>query len=81
LIIQVLILLVIFTKDDFNKLNSPNPTTNDKRRNAIIDYLRNNPGCTKEDVIRGVKDISSKRTVQNIFNKLKDEELITIEKG
>jgi hypothetical protein len=43
----------MFTKDDFNKLNSPNPTTNDKRRNTIIDYLRNNPRCTKEDVIRG----------------------------
>ena len=46
-----------------------------------LSILRNNPGCTKEDVIRGVKDISSKRNVQNILNKLKDEELITIEKG
>lgn len=56
----------MFTKDDFNKLNSPNPTTNDKRRNAIIDYLRNNPGCTKEDVIRGVRYFFLKKSSKYI---------------
>jgi len=68
----------MLTRDDFNKLSINN--FNDKRRNAIINFLKDNPGCTKEEVIRGVKDISSKRTVQNILNKLRDEELITIEK-
>lgn len=69
----------MLTKDDFNKLQNYNLPKNE-RIDAIINFLSNNPGCTKEDVIRGVKDISSKKTVQNILNKLKEEELITIEK-
>jgi Fe2+ or Zn2+ uptake regulation protein len=69
----------MLTKDDFNKLQNRN-LLGEERRDAIINFLKNHPGCTKEDVIRGVKDSSSKKTVQNILNKLKEEELITIEK-
>jgi hypothetical protein len=54
---------------------------NDKRRkDEILDFLMNNPGCTKEDLVRGVTNIASKKTVIKILNELEREELVTIEK-
>ena len=69
----------MLTIDDPKKLENPN-ITNDKRRNAIIEYLTNNPGCTKEDLVRGVINTSSKKTTLKILNELEREKLITIEK-
>jgi hypothetical protein len=50
----------MLTREDFNKLENHYPSNN-KRRDEIISFLRNNPGCTKEDVVRGVNNTSSKK--------------------
>ena len=76
---HVLILVLMLTKDDFNKLANQN-LTNKERTEAIIDYIKYNPGCTKEDVIRGVTEVWSKNTVQKILNILKEEGRIRITK-
>lgn len=73
------VLILTITIDNLKKLQNPN-ITNDKRRNEIIDFLTNNPGCSKEDLVRGVTNSSSKKTVQNILNALEREELVKIEK-
>jgi len=69
----------MLTREDFNKLENHNPPNN-RRRDEIINFLRNSPGCTKEDVVRGVKNTSSKKTVQILLNELEREEIITIKK-
>ena len=46
----------------------------------VIEYLRNNPGCTKEDLVRGVINFSSKKTTLKILNELKREGVVTEEK-
>jgi hypothetical protein len=56
-----------------------NPTDS-IRKEEIIKFLRNNPGCSKEDLVRGVKNIVSKKTVIKILNELKEEELVVIKK-
>ena len=54
---------------------------NDKRRkDEILYFLRNNPGSTKEDLARGVKNIISKKTVIKILNELEREERVAIKK-
>jgi DNA-binding HxlR family transcriptional regulator len=54
---------------------------NDKsRRDEILNFLMDNPGCTKEDLVRGVKNIVSKKTVIKILNELEREELVKIER-
>ena len=54
---------------------------NDKsRKEDIINFLRNNPGCSKEEIVRGVKYIVSKKTVIKILKELEKEEQIKIEK-
>lgn len=54
---------------------------NDKRRkDEILNFLRNNPGSTKEDLVRGVKNIISKKTVIKILNELEKEECVAIKK-
>jgi DNA-binding Lrp family transcriptional regulator len=54
---------------------------NDKsRKEDIINFLRNNPGCSKEEIVRGVKYIVSKKTVIKILKELEEEEQIRIEK-
>ena len=72
---QVLILLIMLTNDDFHKLAN-------ERRDAIIDYIKYNPGCTKEDVFKGegVKEVCSKNTAQKILKNLEEEEQIMIKK-
>jgi hypothetical protein len=50
------------------------------RRGVIINYLRNNPGCSKEELVRGVQNIVSKKTVIKILKELEKEEQIKIEK-
>lgn len=58
-----------------------NPTIpQNERRDASIEYLRNNPGCTKEDLVRGVINFSSKKTTLKILNELKREGVVTEEK-
>ena len=54
--------------------------TNDKRRDAISDFLKNNPGCSKEVLVRGVINTSSKKTTLKILDELEREKLITIKK-
>lgn len=54
---------------------------NDKsRKEDIINFLRNNPGCSKEELVRGVKNTVSKKTVIKILKELEKEEQIKIEK-
>ena len=53
---------------------------NKYRRDAIIIFLRNNPGCSKEDLVRGVNNIVSKKPVEKILKELKKEDIIKIEK-
>jgi len=54
---------------------------NDKsRKEDIINFLRNNPGCSKEELVKGVKTIISKKTVIKILKELESEEQIKIEK-
>ena len=60
-----------------NKLINP---TNKVRREEIIKFLRNNPECSKEELVRGVGRITSKKTVIKILNELEREELIKIKK-
>ena len=76
---HVLILVIMLTKDDSNKLANQNSTDNE-RREAIKNYIKYNPGCTKEDVIRGVKEVCSKNTVQKTIDNLQEEEQIQIAK-
>ena len=54
--------------------------TNNKRRDVISDFLKNNPGCSKEVLVRGVISTSSKKTTLKILDELEREKLITIEK-
>src|SRR5215203_3854724 len=54
---------------------------NDKsRKEDISNFLSNNPGCSKEELIRGVKHTVSKKTVIKILKELEKEEQIKIEK-
>ena len=56
--------------------------TYNKRRDAIIDYIKYNPGCTKEDVFKGegVNEVSSKNTAQKILRNLEEEKQILVKK-
>ena len=63
----------MLTNEDFHKLAN-------ERRNAIIDFIKYNPGCTKEEVYKGVKEVCSKNTTQKILDNLKEEKLIMINK-
>ena len=50
------------------------------QRNEIINFLMNNPGCSKGDLSRGVKNIVSKRPLEKILQELKRDDLVKIEK-
>jgi len=50
------------------------------QRNEIINFLMNNPGCSKGDLLRGVKNIVSKRHLEKILMELKRDDLVKIEK-
>ena len=50
------------------------------RKEEILKFLSNNPGCTKEALVRGVKNIASKKTVLKILNELEIDELIVLKK-
>lgn len=50
------------------------------RKEEILNFLSNNPGCTKEALVRGVKNIASKKTVLKILNELEIDELIILKK-
>ena len=50
------------------------------RKEEILKYLGINPGCTKEALVRGVKNIASKKTVLKILNELEIDELIVLKK-
>ena len=50
------------------------------QRNEIINFLMNNPGCSKGDLVRGVKNIVSKRPLEKILMELKRDDLVKIEK-
>ncbi|HJT83059.1 MAG TPA: hypothetical protein VJ697_01130 [Nitrososphaeraceae archaeon] len=50
------------------------------RKEEILKFLSNNPGCTKEALVRGVKNIASKKTVLKILNELEIDELIILKK-
>ena len=53
---------------------------NNIRKEEILKFLRNNPGCTKEALVRGVKNTASKKTVIKILNELEIDELIVLKK-
>jgi len=54
---------------------------NDKsRKEDISNFLSNNPGCSKEELERGVTHTVSKKTVIKILKELEKEEQIKIEK-
>ena len=50
------------------------------QRDEIINFLVNNPGCSKGDLVRGVKNIVSKRHLEKILMELKRDDLVKIEK-
>ena len=50
------------------------------QRDEIINFLVNNPGCSKGDLVRGVKNIVSKRPLEKILLELKRDDLVKIEK-
>ena len=50
------------------------------QRDEIINFLVNNPGCSKGDLVRGVKNIVSKRPLEKILQELKRDDLVKIEK-
>jgi hypothetical protein len=49
----------------------------DERELRIFEYIRNNPGRSKEDVARGMNGNPSRITVLNILGRLEKEERIT----
>jgi len=50
------------------------------QRDEIINFLMNNPGCSKGDLVRGVKNIVSKIHLEKILKELKIDGLVKIEK-
>ena len=50
------------------------------QRDEIINFLMNNPGCSKGDLVRGVKNIVSKKPLEMILKELKRDDLVKIEK-
>ena len=50
------------------------------QKDEIINFLMNNPGCSKKDLVRGVKNIVSKRPLEKILQELKRDDLVKIEK-
>ena len=50
------------------------------QRDEIINFLMNNPGCSKGDLVRGVKNIVSKEPLEKILKELKRDDLVKIEK-
>ena len=50
------------------------------QRDEIINFLVNNPGCSKGDLVRGVKNIVSKKSMEKILTELKRDEIVKIEK-
>ena len=50
------------------------------QRDEIINFLMNNPGCSKGDLVRGVKNIVSKKLLEKILKELKRDDLVKIEK-
>jgi hypothetical protein len=50
------------------------------QRDEIINFLMNNPGCSKGDLVRGVKNIVSKKPLEKILKELKRDDLVKIEK-
>jgi hypothetical protein len=50
------------------------------RKEEILNFLSSNPGCTKEALVKGVKNIASKKTVLKILNELEIDELIILKK-
>lgn len=51
-----------------------------ERELKIFEYIRNNPGCSKEDVGRGMKGNPSRITVLNILGRLEQEKMIIVRK-
>ena len=50
------------------------------QRDEIINFLVNNPGCSKGDLVKGVKNIVSKRPLEKILTELKRDDIVKIEK-
>lgn len=50
------------------------------QRDEIINFLMNNPGCSKGDLVRGVKNIVSEKLLEKILKELKRDGLVKIEK-
>ena len=50
------------------------------QRDEIINFLMNNPGCSKGDLVRGLKNIVSKKLLEKILKELKTDDIVKIEK-
>jgi predicted transcriptional regulator len=59
----------MFTEENLSNIQNHYPSK-DRRKDEILIFLENNPGCTKEELFRGV-NLSSKNTVQNLLKELK----------
>jgi uncharacterized membrane protein len=46
----------------------------------VLEYIRKNSGCSKEDVVRGMKGDPSRITVLNILDKLEEYKMIDAKK-
>jgi hypothetical protein len=68
----------MLTGKDLSKFQNHSPTK-ERRKDEILNFLENNPGCTKEAVYRGVNN-SSKNTVQTLLDELENEDKITMKK-
>lgn len=67
--------------NEYKKVQNQLEGINDKkRRDGILIFLRNNPGCSKEELVRGLKNFISKKTIFKILKELEMEELITIKR-
>ncbi|MGB7638980.1 MAG: BlaI/MecI/CopY family transcriptional regulator [Nitrososphaeraceae archaeon] len=51
-----------------------------KRDWKIIEYIKKNAGCSKQDVVRGMNGDPSRITILNILNKLENERMIIARK-
>ena len=49
---------------------------NKKRENKIIDFLRDYPSCSKQDIIKGVIEFSSPKTTWKILKELEEKGII-----
>jgi hypothetical protein len=48
------------------------------REECILSFIKDNHGCNKEDIIKNVQKISSKKTTRKIIDELEDRKIISV---